>query len=140
MFEQHRRFVRKRIHAELLPYTLGQPCANFDDIESTVWHGIAARIGTYAPQIGATGEEKILPWLQTVVHSIVRDHFKSNWAKKRDIRREAPLDGDAVDWSDPNNARFAVAQRLKPTGAEPLTEDAPLIETAYEGGINFGRD
>lgn len=108
MFEKHRAFVRDRMHTELTPYTNGESYPLFDDLEQQIWAGVTARIARYEDR------SQPLAWLKTVVHSVVTDHFKRVWAKKRGAAVTEPLVGDVPD--------YLPAQPTRPPGAAPDTE------------------
>ncbi|MFZ3277989.1 MAG: hypothetical protein WA182_13895 [Candidatus Sulfotelmatobacter sp.] len=90
LYDQYRPFVRKRLHAELLPYTkqIGQH-PQFDDIESLVWEKVTT-------SIGSAQVETPFAWLRTVVASVVLDYFDGAYRKKRDVRKTQTL-GDMPD-------------------------------------------
>ena len=77
MFKQHQAFVRRQIHAELLPFTQGKPYQEFDDLEQKVWQNVAAHIAGYAD----TGTP--LAWLKIVVHNTVVTYWRDRLAAKR---------------------------------------------------------
>jgi len=119
MYRKHGMFVKSRIHAELQPYTGGKPFPSFDDLEQVVWRGIASRIETYTPQASpTTGKEMQLTWLRSVVHSVVIDYFKREYAAKRGNNKTVSLG----DFDPSNEAAFATPKR--PAGAPPDEEDS----------------
>jgi hypothetical protein len=119
MYRDHEMFVKSRIHAELQPYTGGKPFSSFDDLEQVVWRGIASRIETYNPQASpTTGKEMQLTWLRRVVHSVVIDYFKREYAAKRGNNKTVSLG----DFDPSNEAAFATPKR--PAGAPPDEEDS----------------
>jgi DNA-directed RNA polymerase specialized sigma24 family protein len=120
-------FVRKRIHAEILPWTGGKSYPKFDDLEQETWWLIARQIKQYAPE-PETG--KPFAWLRTVVHSAVVDHFRSEYSQKRDVRKEVPTDFDKdrgiANPTDP----MLPPQSVHPQGAEPYGSGDPDGEEA----------
>lgn len=96
LYEDHRGHVLDRLHGELLTYTGGRnprDNAPFDDLENAVWVRVATNVESFAtsPDLAAGG---VLAWLSTIVHSVVRDHYKHVFAKRRDVRKETPLPED----------------------------------------------
>jgi DNA-directed RNA polymerase specialized sigma24 family protein len=91
MYDWYRPFVRKRLHAELLPYTkqIGQH-PQFDDIEQLVWAKVMVSIDGYDPQ------GMPFAWLRTVVNSVVKDYFAGAYLDRRDTRKTQSL-GDNPD-------------------------------------------
>ncbi len=82
MFQKHRKFVQARVRGECLPFTGGEipSQSQQDDIEQKVWHKVAASIAQF------TDYSHPLAWLTTITHSVVINHFRGEFAQKRDIR------------------------------------------------------
>ena len=123
IFEDHRKFVLSRIHADALPWTGGKTYPSFDDLEQEVWQAVARRIGEYIDQ------ETPLAWLKVITHATVIDHFRRTWAKKRGTNVTRPLDFDPVNPNSP------VLPPAKPTYASD--EDDP--DPAHERSETVGR-
>ena len=121
----NRGFVRKRIRAEILPYTDGNAYLKFDDLEASVWWTIAGRMRSYVPVRDQEGD--VIPkaergWLREVVHSAVIDHFRAENNKTRDARREILVEFD-YDLGIPPPNEPMQAQSVRPKGTEPDGSD-----------------
>lgn len=126
MFDNHRPFVRKQLHAELRSRTNSGQHPEFRDIESQVWMTVKVRIEGYAER----GQP--IAWLKTVVHSTVQDYFKGKFRDMRDERKTANMGaGTALDLAlDQNictdetgdNVRPMV-KSVKPEGVAPDSID-----------------
>ncbi len=128
IYQEHRKFVRSRIHAELLPYTGGKVYPGFDDLEQKVWQAVAARIAGYAD----TGTP--LAWLRDIVHGTVIDHFRRTFADKRGDNKTVPLDFDPAS---PTSPLPVPVKSNRPTGEAP-DADQDLSES-YERSETVGR-
>jgi DNA-directed RNA polymerase specialized sigma24 family protein len=120
MYDEHRKFVIGRIHAETQPYRGHFEDTVKDDIENEVWQTVAAKIGDYR-DLG----HGPLAWLRTIVELTVKSHFRRTWAKKR---------GDAVTHElDEDNSRRMVspddqppARPVRPAGCSPDGDREPV--------------
>jgi DNA-directed RNA polymerase specialized sigma24 family protein len=124
MWNQYEKFVRKRIHAEILPFTGGKVYPSFDDLEMEVWMSVARQIERYFD------EETPMAWLRTVVHGTVVDHFRRARAAKRGADKTVPLD------FDPSGETLPKATR--PSG-EPPERETNLKTLWSVSGVNRHR-
>jgi hypothetical protein len=116
LYEDHRGHVLDRLHGELLTYTDGRnprDNAPFDDLENEVWQRVAKRVESFAtsPDLASGG---VLAWLSTIVHSVVRQHYKGIFRHKRDVRKETVLPDDPKAW-----VTASYAEPVQPTGVGP---------------------
>lgn len=102
MFQEHRAFVLTRIYGECLPFTGGRAYSQIDDLEQNVWQAVTARIAKYE------NRDQPLAWLKTVVHSIVVNHFRDEFRKKRDVRKTVQLDPVKHDGAKVSTGRTSV--------------------------------
>lgn len=126
MYEKYRPFVRKRIHAELNPYTGGKAYPGFDDLELECWQAVAARIEKYIDH--ATP----MAWLKVIIRGTVADHFKRTLAAKRGADKTVPLDFDP-----PNEPLPAKPKR--PAGTKPDESVDDLKALWSVSGVNRSR-
>jgi hypothetical protein len=135
--EGNRAFVRKRVHVEMIPFTQGKPYGLFDDLCAQVWARVAEKIETYTPEIGQTGKEKHLAWLQAVTRSVVVNHFEYELAKKRGASKMDDVD-DINTMADPAT-KGGWDAKVRPEGeGSDDRADFDRNAAAYEFGLNRG--
>jgi len=131
MYDEHRKFVLGRLHAELHSYQGHFNETLKSDLENEVWQTVAAKIGDYRDLGLKNGP---LAWLRTIVEFTVKTHFQKTWAVKR---------GDVVthELDEDNTRRVASpddpppARPVHPAGASPDDDR----ETAYGRSETVGR-